>query len=89
MRKLLRNGAAILFVLSCVAFVGLLTYQFLMLSDLQQASGAGRYQGQLPPTWISLIGALSGAISAAAIPFFGACVIDRVDRFFTQREAAK
>ena len=89
MRKLLRNGAPILLVLSCIVFVGMLTYQLLMISSLQQSAAAGMYQGQLPSNWVTIIGAFSGAVSAAAVPFFGACVIDRIDYFFAHREAAK
>jgi hypothetical protein len=89
MSRFLRNGAQILFVVSCIVFVGLLTYQFVMLSGLQRESASGMYQGQLPSTWIVVIGAFSGAISGAAVPFFGACLIERIDRLLAHKEAAE
>ena len=88
MIKLLRNGAAILFVLSWIVFVGVLTYSFVTISGLQ-ASAAGNYEGQMPATWLTMIAAFSGAVSAAAVPFFGACLIDRIDRLLASREAAE
>ena len=89
MRKLLRNGAGILLLLSCNVFVGLLAYQFLLLEQLQGQSQAGGYTEHLPAAWISIIGAVSSSLSGAAIPFLGACVIDRVDRFLAHKEAAE
>jgi hypothetical protein len=89
MRKLFRNGAGILFAFSCAVFVGLFIYQLRMLGDLQQASAAGAYEGQLPAPWLAVLGALSGALSAAVIPFFGACLVDRIDAILSRREAAE
>ncbi|MES2326448.1 MAG: hypothetical protein V4499_03840 [Pseudomonadota bacterium] len=89
MRKLLQNGAGILFALSVVVFVGTLIYSLVMLNGLQQASVAGSYQGPLPAPWLSVLAAFSGALSAAAVPFLGACLIDRVDQYLDRRVAGQ
>jgi len=89
MRKLLRNGAAILVVLSCIVFVGLLAAQLLLLSEMQRQAHVSSFGSYAPSTWTMVIAALSTAFSGAAIPFFGACVIDRVDRFLALKETAK
>ena len=78
MRKLLRNGAGILLLLSCNVFVGLLAYQFLLLEQLQGQSQAGGYTEHLPAAWISIIGAVSSSLSGAdPLPW---CVRDRPRR---------
>jgi hypothetical protein len=89
MRKFLRNGAAILFWLSGILFVGVMVAQFSLLGEMQQQARAGSLVGHVPSTWSMVIAALSSALSGAAIPFFGACVIDRVDRFLTLKGAAE
>ena len=89
MRKLLRNGAAILFVVSCIVFVGLLAAQFMLLSEMQRQAQASSFGGYAPSIWTMVIAAFSSALSGAAIPFLGACAIDRVDRFLALKEAAE
>jgi hypothetical protein len=89
MTRALRLGAAILFGVAVVVFVSTLTYQLLMMGDIQHAATAGTYEGTLPPLWLVTLAAIGGALSAAAVPFFGACVIDRIDRLLAHREAAE
>lgn len=80
MTKLFRSGAGILFGLSLILFVVTLAYQLVMLRDLYQSAAMGMDHSLPPPAWVSVLEAISVSLSGAAIPFFGACVIDRADR---------
>jgi Zn-dependent protease len=89
MKRFFRNGAGILFVLSIIVFVGVLSYQLVLVRDLYHSALTGPYQGAVPPVWMEVIAAFAGALSAAAVPFFGACVIDRLDLLASRKEMAE
>jgi hypothetical protein len=89
MRRLLRHCALILVVLACIVFIGVLVAQFLLLTEMQRQAQASNFGTYVPSTWTMVISALSNAFSGAAIPFLGACAIDRVDRYLALKEPAK
>jgi hypothetical protein len=89
-RWCMRSGAAILFVIACVQLlIGLLTFiQFLTTPQ----GGVPTYNlGAADPPYhfLLLLQMLASAFTTAALPFFGALVINRFDQWLHDRKQAE
>jgi hypothetical protein len=82
---LFRNGSRILFVLSLIVFVVALAFQLFVIADTPRHLLVGAGESSAPPLWIFVVQAVSSALSAGAIPFLGACIIERTDRIIELR----
>lgn len=85
MKTLFRNGAQILFVLALLVFAGTLSFQLFVITEAPRHLLVGQGESWLPPLWIFVVQAVSSALSAGAILFLGACIIDRTDRIIELR----
>jgi hypothetical protein len=81
----MRNGAKILFALALFELI------FSFISSVANAPDLGSLSGTLDEkpqplahVWMIVIGAVA-ALHTAALPFFGAMVIDRLDRWRENR----
>jgi hypothetical protein len=89
MRTLFRNGSRILFVLSLIVFVAALSFQLFVIADTPRHLLVGAGESSVPPLWIFVVQAVSSALSVGAIPFLGACIIDRTDRIIELRSEGR
>jgi hypothetical protein len=87
-RWAMKRGAAILFVLSLLIFVTSLVTQVMSGTGGAYTSFAAELNPNFPRAWFFLL-AFIGALSSSALPFFGACLIDRADRALSRKEAAE
>jgi hypothetical protein len=80
----MRNGARILFMISLLLLLtGLWPVLYSIFSMTSEMSGSHYYTPELDVAGLQsqmLIQALINAVGAAALPFFGAVLIDRIDR---------
>ena len=88
MKQALRKGAAILFAVAILVFLSTFAYQLWAYGDVLNGLQTGSYEGP-KPSWLTLVTALSGALNSAALPFIGACVVDRIDRYLASKDAAE
>ena len=87
-RWAMKKAAAILFVVSLLIFVTSILTQLMSGSGGAYSSFAGQLSPKLPGVWFFLL-AFVGALSTSALPFFGACLLDRVDRALNRGEGAE
>jgi hypothetical protein len=87
-KRVLDSGAAILLAVAVLVFLSTFAYQLGVYGDVLNGLQAGTYQGS-KPNWLTLVTAFASALGSAALPFVGACLVDRFDRFLSQRERSK
>ena len=85
MTALLKNGAMILLVTALVVLVCTFGYQFFVIGDLDAARGMGPVHDRLT----LVMTALATALYNAALPFIGACIVDRMDRYLASKGSAE
>ena len=86
----MRNGARILFMISLLLLLtGLWPVLYGLFSLTSEMSGSHYYTPEVEIAGMQsqmLIQALINAVGAAALPFFGAVLIDRLDRRWGEGE---
>ena len=76
----LRHGAMILFVIALLVFATSLLSYLTGFPGTELLESSGEKPQPLANVWMILMGA-ANALHSAALPFFGALVIDRFDRW--------
>ena len=85
MRTLLQHGAAILMAAAAIIFVTHLGAQLFLFADVENGIAAGNYVGA-EPSIATLLAAVAASLSASALPFIGACLIDRLDHWIRRTD---
>ena len=85
----MRAGPVILFWAAILTFFASMVGQFTVMSRSMQTMAQDHYSGTMPGMDVEqFIFAFGSALSSAAFLFFGALVINRMDRWILKREAA-
>jgi hypothetical protein len=85
---LLKRAVPILLGVAAIVFVADLASQLWMAHDVMNGIRSGSYEGPAPGL-VSVLGVIAGALYRAAFPFFGACLLDRIDRWLLGRGASR
>ena len=86
----MRAGPVILFWAAILTFCASMVGQFTVMSRSMQTMAQDHYSGTMPGMDVEqFIFAFGSALSSAAFLFFGALVINRMDRWILKREAAE
>ena len=86
-RNLVARGGPILMAISLIIFVVSLIGNFAAGSQL--GGGDMPQPGMANLRFFLLLGMTGNALSNAALTFFGACLLDRADRYLTHRGGAR
>jgi len=83
-------GPVILFWAAILTFFATMFGQFTVMSSSIQTMAQDHYAGTMPGMDVEqFIFAFGSALSSAAFLFFGALLIDRMDRWIQKKEAAE
>ena len=88
-RWCMRYGAAILFIIAGLTLVLNLIGVFQLMSESTQATSFETGVSNRPAELLLIIRAVLGAFGAAALPFFGALLINRLDIWLGARTQAE
>ncbi len=86
----MRAGSKIMFWAAIVTFVTMMAGQFTVMMSSIRTMTQDHYSGALPRMEVEqFVFAFATALSSAAFLFFGALVIDRMDRWHHAREGGE